>query len=239
MIKAVLTGHTHGLGAAIAADLMARGVAVHGLARGRADALAGRYPDLLSEDAIDLADSAGLLGWLATGALAGYARGADSLLLINNAGVVTPVGPLHEQDPLAVAQAVAVNVSGPLVLAAALARLGKPLRILHVSSGAGRNAYPGWGVYCATKAALDHHARAVALDGTAGVRICSLAPGVIDTAMQSQIRATPAENFPLRERFVAMHRDGELSAPAEAAARLVDYLLGPEFGERPVDDARA
>jgi hypothetical protein len=133
-----------------------------------------------------------------------------------------------------------LNVATPLMLAAAVAKLGqgKQCRILHISSGAASSAYPGWSVYCASKAALDHHARAVQLDAQAGVRICSLAPGVIDTDMQAQIRATPTERFPLRQRFVDLKRQGGLAAPADCAARIVDFLLSEQFGEQPVDDVR-
>ena len=262
MAKAIVTGHTQGLGAGIAASLMARGIAVLGLARRASPTLAARYPGLLREEAIDLADSAALAAWLGGAALRDFLADAGLVLLVNNAGSLEPVGALQHQDPMAVAQAVALNVTAPLMLAAALAKhragvderderteraeragpvAGEPaqLRILHVSSGAARNAYAGWSVYCASKAALDHHARAVAQDAVEGVRICSLAPGVIDTDMQARIRATPAERFPGRERFAALHREGRLMAPQAAAERVVDYLLSPAFGDKPVDDVRA
>jgi benzil reductase ((S)-benzoin forming) len=83
-----------------------------------------------------------------------------------------------------------------------------------------------------------HHARAVALDQTPGVRICSLAPGVIDTDMQAEIRATSLEQFPLRERFEGLKRDGQLSSPTDCATRLVNYLLSDAFGNVPVADLR-
>ncbi|MDQ1816750.1 SDR family oxidoreductase [Massilia sp. CCM 9210] len=248
VVTAVVSGHTQGLGAAVAAELMTRGIAVLGVARGTAPELAARFGPLLREHQADLADSAALAAWLATPALRDFVGASTRVLLINNAGTVEPVGALHDQDPLAVAQAVALNVAAPVMLAAAVAGAARQAdcRILHVSSGAARNAYTGWSVYGATKAALDHHARAVALDyplppqaGSAGVRICSLAPGVIDTAMQARIRATPESRFPLRERFLALQRDGALSSPEQSAAGVVDYLLAPGFGHDVVDDLRA
>jgi NAD(P)-dependent dehydrogenase (short-subunit alcohol dehydrogenase family) len=111
-------------------------------------------------------------------------------------------------------------------------------RIVHISSGAGRNAYPGWSVYCATKAALDMHAQAVVLDGDKSVRICSLAPGVIDTGMQAEIRSTPEQNFPMRERFVQLKAAGELASPEDCARSVVEYLMSSRFGDKPVADLR-
>jgi NAD(P)-dependent dehydrogenase (short-subunit alcohol dehydrogenase family) len=170
-----------------------------------------------------------------------WLAGADMVLLINNAGTVQPVGPLAMQDPSDVARAVALNVGAPLMLASAVAAARPPgaaCRIVHVSSGAGRNAYPGWSVYCATKAALDRHAQAVALDQNDALRICSLAPGVIDTGMQAEIRASSLAQFPLRQRFDELKRTGELAEPAACAQRLVAYLLGEQFGTLPVEDLR-
>jgi len=234
MKKAIVTGHTRGLGAAVAAELQARGIAVLGLARGRSQQ-AG-----IEQIELDMADPAALQAWLAGDTLRDFLQGADDALLVNNAGVVTPVGPLAVQDPADVLRAVSLNVGAPLALAAAFVRAAPTAqrRILHVSSGAARNAYPGWAVYCATKAALDQHARAVLLDGDMGVRACSLAPGVIDTDMQAAIRATPDEDFPMRERFVALKDGGALDSPAACAKKLVDYLLARGFGSEPVDDLR-
>ena len=234
MKKAIVTGHTRGLGAAVAAELQARGIAVLGLARGRS-AQAG-----IEQIDLDLADAAALQAWLAGDALRAYLADASDAFLVNNAGVVTPVGPLAAQDPADVLRAVTLNVAAPLALAAAFVRAAPQAarRVLHVSSGAARNAYPGWSVYCATKAALDHHARAVLLDGDLRVRACSVAPGVIDTDMQAAIRATPSADFPLRQRFVDLKEGGALDSPEACAHKLADYLLAPGFGSEPVDDLR-
>jgi benzil reductase ((S)-benzoin forming) len=239
-MKAIVTGHTKGLGAALAANLLARGVPVLGLARSSAPELIDAYPALFDEVELDLADGAALGRWLAQDTLADYLDGSGAVLLLNNAGVVSPVGPLDEQDPQHVMRAVALNVSAPMALSAAVVRAsrGAQRRILHISSGAGRSAYPGWSVYCATKAALDQHARAVALDGEKGVRICSLAPGVIDTGMQAEIRATPPERFPMHQRFVDLKETGALTDADECAEQVIDYLLGAGFGDEVIADLR-
>ena len=241
IMKAIVTGHTKGLGASLAHNLLARGVPVLGVARTRAPTLAAAFPELFDEVELDLADGTALAQWLGGRALADYLDGTGAVLLLNNAGMVSPVGPLEQQDPQAVLRAVALNVAAPLALSAAVARAssGAQRRILHISSGAGRNAYPGWSVYCGTKAALDHHARAVAMDEQHGVRICSLAPGVIDTGMQAEIRATPTASFPMRQRFVDLKETGSLADADECAERLVDYLLGAGYGDEVVADLRS
>lgn len=240
-MKAIVTGHSRGLGAAIAEELLARGIPVLGMSRQSNAALAERHPTSLTQCALDLADSAALANWLERSTLRSYLAGCETVLLINNAGTLQPVGPLAAQTPEAIARAVALNVAAPLMLAAAIVATSpqaRERRILHVSSGAARSPYAGWSVYCATKAALDHHARAVALDATPGVQICSLAPGVIDTDMQAEIRASAEADFPLKPRFEALQRDGALLRPADCAARLVACLLRPDFGVQAVADLR-
>lgn len=234
MMKAIVTGHTRGLGAAIAAELVRRGVAVLGVARSRADVAN------IAQAELDMSDPGALQAWLAGESLRDFLKDSTQALLVNNAGVVTPVGPLAAQDPAQVLRAVSLNVAAPLALAAAFVQAAPQAerRILHVSSGAGRSAYPGWSVYCATKAALDLHARAIQLDGDDQVKACSLAPGVIDTDMQATIRATPDANFPLRQRFVDLKETGTLVSPEDCARALVDYLLAARFGAEPVDDLR-
>jgi hypothetical protein len=235
-IKAIVTGHSRGLGAAITTELRSRGIPVLALSRHAAPS----GDEGLSQVLLDLSDLASLAAWLASDALERYVGDASSLLLINNAGMLGPVGSLQLQDAADIARAVSLNVAAPLMLAAALATdaQGRERRILHVSSGAARNPYPGWSIYCATKAALDQHARAAALDAVPGLRICSLAPGVIDTDMQAEIRAVNPGRFPLRERFEALKRDGNLSSPEACARRLVAHALSEEFGREPVADLR-
>lgn len=240
-IKAILTGHSKGLGLALCENLLGRHIPVMGLSRGTADQLPAALAPLCVQVKIDLAECGALASWLATPLLGDFLQECSQVLLINNAGVVQPVGALYDQDPVDIGRAVSLNVAAPLTLAAAVVQAAPDLdtRILHISSGAGSSAYPGWSVYCATKAALDHHARAVALDGRPRVRICSLAPGIIDTGMQAAIRATPASRFPLRQRFVELERTGQLSSPADCAQGIVSYLLDERFGHQPVDDLRS
>jgi benzil reductase ((S)-benzoin forming) len=112
--------------------------------------------------------------------------------------------------------------------------------VLLVSSGLGRNAMAGSASYCAAKAGLDHLARAVALEEAAkssGAHIVSLAPGVIDTDMQMQLRSADTR-FSHCERFATMKSTGQLDSPAQAAGKVLAYLARADFGSKPVADVR-
>jgi benzil reductase ((S)-benzoin forming) len=237
---AVVTGHTRGLGEAVAVHLLSRGIRVLGVSRHENARLANRFPKL-RQTCLDIADTTALENWIASGEMSAFLGDASTKLLVNNAGVLQPIGPLQMQSIDAVTRAVAVNVAAVLALSAAFVQAtgeASQRRILHVSSGAGRKAYAGWSVYCATKAAIDHHARCVALDRTSNVLISSVAPGVVDTDMQAEIRASTDEQFPDRPRFVAMHQDKALPTPEHTGGRLAEYLVSDGFGREPVFDLR-
>jgi NAD(P)-dependent dehydrogenase (short-subunit alcohol dehydrogenase family) len=241
MRKIVLTGHSRGLGAAIAEAFLARGIAVLGISRGTNQTLATRYPDLLHQQALDLANTEALADWIDGDALDRFLAKASQPGLINNAGLVRPVGPPGGQGAQAITRTVNVNVAAPLMLTDAFVRVtgdAPDRRILHMSSGAARSVLAGWSIYCATKAALDHHARAVVADGIEGLRIASLAPGVIDTDMQTEIRASETKKFPLREQFQAMKDEGALDPPETTAQRIVDYMTSAAFGQLTDADLR-
>ena len=235
--RAVVTGHSRGLGAAIAEELLSRKVPVLGISRTRNAQLGTQ--GALREVELDLSNTAALSQWIASDALRTFLGDPATAILVNNAGLLQPIGPLQTEDPVAVGRAVAVNVGAALMLSAAMVQATthvRDRRILHISSGAARQAYAGWAVYCATKAAVDHHARAVALDSTRGLRISSVAPGVIDTDMQTEIRASSIDKFPQKERFDALKRNGQLRDPRDVARRLVDHLLSDKFGDETVTE---
>jgi len=236
---AIVTGHSRGLGAALAAELLERKIPVLGISRGANAELAGSYRALLTELRFDLSDTAGLARWLDGPTLANFLRGVERPMLVNNAGLLEPIGPMEAQRPADVGQTVAVNVGAALMMSVAFTRAtngAADRRILQISSGAGRKAYAGWSVYCATKAALDHHTRCVALDRTPGLRVSAIAPGVIDTEMQALIRGSTDEDFPDRPRFVAMHQEGKLRSARQVARAVVELLLSDEFGREPVHE---
>ena len=114
--------------------------------------------------------------------------------------------------------------------------------MLFVSSGLGRRAMAGAAAYCAQKAGLDHFARALALEEQArpgGARVASVAPGIIDTDMQKQLRGADPARFAEQGTFAGFHRSGALDSPATAAAKLIALLEREDYGSNPVTDVRA
>ena len=79
-----------------------------------------------------------------------------------------------------------------------------PRKVANISSGLGRRAMASQAGYCAAKAGMDHFTRCLALDEALkpnGAKVTSLAPGVIDTDMQIQLRDAPADKFPDQNGF--------------------------------------
>ncbi|MCS3805865.1 NAD(P)-dependent dehydrogenase (short-subunit alcohol dehydrogenase family) [Chromobacterium alkanivorans] len=244
----IVTGASRGLGLALTEALLADGYRVAGLARGAVDALAAlarRYPERLSAIDVDLSDAAAVAPAIAAAVEQLKPADCASLNLINNAGVVSPIAQAGHYPAEDVVRALAINLAAPMLATDALLRASAGLkarrRILNISSGAAAKPYPGWSVYCTTKAGLDHFSRSVAAEqaGQANAaQIVALYPGVVDTDMQASIRGSDAEQFPQKARFDALKADGELSTPAAAARRIVDHLLSPAFGLQAVVDIR-
>lgn len=165
--------------------------------------------------------------------------------LINNAGVIPPVMPLSQSSPQDLALALRVGLEAPLQLSATFLRCTEKWsaqrRVLNISSGLGRRAMASQAAYCAAKAGMDHFTRCLAMDEAQkphGAKVCSLAPGVIDTDMQLQLRSADAAGFPERNNFAALKDKGLLTSPADAAARVLAYLARADFGANPVADVK-
>ena len=249
----VLTGASRGLGLALAQALLGPDRILLCLSRHTSDELAhsasavGAHLEQWVQDLSAPAEAAERLQrWLHSL----HAPDLASATLINNAGLIPPIAPLHACPPEALGQALRVGLEAPMQLTAAFLQQTQawvdngwagPRRVLNISSGLGRRPMASQAPYCAAKAGLDHFSRCVALEQAQhpqGARIVSLAPGVIDTDMQVQLRHADPTGFPDRERFVGLQRDGLLTPPAEAARQVLAYLARPDFGAHPVADVR-
>lgn len=226
MKKAIISGHTRGLGRALAHQLMRDGWDVLGLAR-------------TGTPSVDLSDPARLTQWIDSGELQRFLTDATDILLVNNAGMVSPAEVVGHQPADQVIAHINLNVTAALLLTNALVGVrpeNSDVRIVHISSGAGRHPYPGWSAYCAAKAALDMHALALAAEQQPGVRVAAIAPGIVDTDMQADIRGS--EGFPLRDKFVGYKSSGALTSADAAAAAVLAIIDSPDFGDDVLTDVR-
>ena len=242
----ILTGASRGLGLALARGRLKRGDTLLTLSRHVNDGLqreAEAAGAVLEQWAIDLAqpDAAAdrLAAWLALAPRPGRVD------LVNNAAALPTIAPLEGVPAEDLVRAMQVGLIAPMLLTraflAATAGWGVPRRVLNISSGLGRRAMASQAAYCAAKAGMDHSSRAVALEQAAlpgGARVVSLAPGVIDTDMQVQLREADPDRFADRFRFVEMKRGGHLDSPEQAAAKVLAFLEREDFGREPVADVR-
>ena len=211
----IITGTTRGLGASMAEQLATSGQHLVTLSRKSSDALAtiaAKHGTTLTQLNVDLGDANAVTKAALT--IKSLLAGQDRVRFIHNAGIVTPINQAENLNDLAVINnAFQVNITSAIYLTAQVlsaSHAAKDRRIMLISSGAGRNASSGWGVYCATKAAMDRYAEAVKLDLGDRARITSMAPGVIDTDMQVTIRSTPKEALPSLDRFLGFHQNKQL-----------------------------
>ncbi len=244
----ILTGASRGMGLAMARQLLREGHDLVCLSRHASELLAaeaaaaGRACEQWTEDlSRPEAAAARLQAWLTARGEAGLA----SLALINNAGVIPHIAPLGAIEAGDIAAALRVDLEAPMLLAGAFLRATRgwacERKVLNISSGLGRRPMASQAVYCAAKAGMDHFTRCVALEEALhpnGAKVCSLAPGVIDTDMQVQLRGADAASFPDQGGFAALKAQGMLTSPDEAAARVLAWLARPDFGANPVADVR-
>jgi len=237
----IITGASRGLGLALAAQRLREGHRVLAIAR-RAPALQHAS---LTAWTVDLADPAPvalkLELWL--GQIEPHSIASASL--VNNAGVVSALAPLGGITAGDLSNALRVGLEAPMLLASAFLRATAawqlPRKLLFISSGLGRRAMAGSASYCAAKAGMDHLARAIALEEAPlanGAKAVSLAPGVIDTEMQVQLRSADPAAFPERARFIGLKTEGQLDSAATAAAKVLKILDRADFGDNVVTDVR-
>lgn len=167
-----------------------------------------------------------------------------SLTLINNAGMLEPIKRAADIAPSEMKLNLDVNLTAPVLMSTALLGLTNatsyPKRIVMISSGAGKNPYSGWSHYCTAKAGLDMFTRTIALEQAQDplFKALSIAPGVVDTAMQTLIREQSAEDFALVDRFQQLKKHGQLLTPEETAVRIISTLQEDTFESGALLDVR-
>lgn len=192
---ALVTGAGRGVGAALAGALAGCGAAVGLTARSPeqlqevADTLAGRGARAVVFPA-DVTDALRVRRLVAA-----VRREFGRLdILVNAAGIMAPVGPDWEVDPLQWWRTLEVNLLGAFLCAHAIlpdmVREGRGI-IVNVSSSAAYNLQPYTSAYGVSKAALSYHTACLARSaGPHGVKVFAFAPGFVRTQMTEQLTAS-------------------------------------------------
>ena len=233
----IVTGHTKGLGQALVAQLGAeQDIELIALGRARDGPIPGG-----AQLFVDLADSRAVEATFDRVEERLRGKRFAKAVLVNNAGVISPVGMVDRVEAIDLERALAVNFTAPILLMRrfliATATSAKLRRVINISSGAGRRPIFGWGAYCAAKAGIDMVSRVAALEAQTahtGVQVVSLAPGVIDTPMQGVVRSATPEEFVDVERFRQMKADGELRDPVEVAAEILRHERSGKLFAEPI-----
>ncbi len=222
MRLAIITGGSRGLGRALCDVYLAQGWSVLEFSR------TAPHPFSVPVDLSDPTASADI-----------FARSFESIaradlsevVAIGNAAVLGPVGPVEHASADMVTRTLNINIVSAILFARAFVSSFQdaacPKTFVNISSGAAAKGYAGWSLYCACKAALENYVRSVALEQDLRphpVRAISINPGVMDTAMQTEVRAASPADFPQVDRFLRLHREGQLAAPTAVASRIADIV---------------
>ncbi len=220
----IVTGASRGIGAAAAEALVAEGASVLLLARS-ADGITTLATRLRKSGQAE-AMTCDVSEFSQVQAAVGRAHEAFGRIdvLVNNAGVIEPIGPMAAADPRAWAHAADINFKGVFfgmrAVLPAMRQQGSGV-IVNLGSGAAHNPLEGWSHYCAAKAATDMLTRCAHVENRGrGVRVFSLSPGTVATDMQRKIRASGIN--PVSQMDFASH------APVEDPARAIVWLCGED-----------
>ncbi|MBB6448406.1 benzil reductase ((S)-benzoin forming) [Geomicrobium halophilum] len=226
----IITGASKGLGAAMRDAFLEEGSTVHALARTEI-----AEDDQLYTYQVDVSNVDALIQTFETIFTNIEEQNCTSITLVNNAGIVSPVGTADENDPHEIAKSITVNISAPMIATREFLKQSESFSaertVLNISSGAGRKPTEGWSAYCTGKAGLDMFTKTAALeqnDTEQPARFLSVAPGIVDTSMQTTIRETSKASFKHVDTFRAYKEKGDLVDPDVTAKAMLRLLEDPD-----------
>jgi benzil reductase ((S)-benzoin forming) len=157
---------------------------------------------------------------------------AKRVVLINNAGVVGQIKTTGRMISDAIIRNYNVNLIAPTLLMNSFMEAYKESNaekiIVGMSSGAAKNPIGGWGPYCASKAGLDMFSRVAAEEQKSvpgyKFKIMSIAPGIVDTLMQEEIRSSSVEDFSRLNDFINYKIENQLAQPDLIASKYI-YII--------------
>lgn len=232
-----ISGASSGIGAALARAVPFQSARVTNISR--------RPVDGCRHFSADLSDSA---SWATVAELfeqeiKGFT--GERVVFIHSAGTLEPIGFAGEVCSDSYTRQVLLNSAAPQVLGEAFVRASRATeslcQMLIIGSGAAANLYPGWSAYGPGKAAVNQWVRTVGAEQRSrggNCQVFSIAPGIVATPMQDQIRTVSAHEFPDVDAFIGYREQGELSDPDAVAAELWGLLCGGKLENGSVIDLR-
>ena len=156
-----------------------------------------------------------------------------SVVLINNAGMLGEIKRLENRSYADIIQTNQINLTVPLLFSSMIIRKFKDIKttIINISSGAAHNPYFGWVGYCTSKAGIEMMTQNIALEQyeRRDFKILSIKPGVVDTAMQKQIRKVDENEFPDKQKFIDLHKNQLLLKPDEVSEMIYSISIKNKF----------
>jgi len=222
---AYITGTSSGIGEAIANKLLDEGHQVIGISR-HCTIEKSNYTHVF----LDLSDLTAVSKF-------NFDPNIDEdVILINNAGIIGPIKPIGHHIEAEIIEINNVNVIAPQILCNKFIHkfqaLEQNYQIINISSGAGKHAIDAWATYCASKSAIDLFSETMAQElkdrNHLNWHIFSIAPGVVDTKMQANIRQSNEKDFLLKSKFLDLKSHGELSDSKMVAQQLFNIIINPE-----------
>ena len=216
----LVSGASRGLGLAIVADLLDRGVTVAGFARTvtpELAALADQYPETTRFGSIDITDGEACKGFISD------VESSHGIIdgLVNNAAIGQDSLHVHTSAER-IEQIVNINLTAPLLLTRLVLRRmlakGKRGRVVNITSICGQRGYPGLVAYSATKGGMDAATRSIAREFSGRVTANAVAPGFFASEMSAVLGQTQLDQILRRTP------SGRLTTP-EDVIPLVRMLL--------------
>jgi len=244
----IITGTSRGLGKALAKSLMEEDHRVFCISRKKDQELldfAERNSGNLEFFPFDLADSNEIRPLMKKIFEKIDLDKSEGIFLVNNAGVLAPAKRLEDCGDEEILNNLHVNLAAPLILTSAFVNHTKEFkgdkRIINISSGAARKPHYGWTNYCAAKAGINLFTQSLGLEQEKSdypVKVLSLAPAIMDTKMQEEIRSLDKKDFQELEKFKDYKREGKLLDTETVAEKVKNLLLTGDFEQGELLDVR-
>jgi benzil reductase ((S)-benzoin forming) len=157
----------------------------------------------------------------------------EKIYLINNAAVIEPIKKIGNCKKEEIENNIYVNLTAPFVLVNSFLNFFKNHNVkkfvINISSGSAYTPFSGWSAYCSSKAGLNMFTKTLALEADKNLKVISIAPGIVDTHMQEQIRKSNINDFELVETFKDLKEKGMLYSSDFSANKIIDIIFNDQI----------